>query len=68
MLAPLMSCQPDECYDESYVLGNAYFTHNGNCDHRNAEITVLGLWVVSIKFEKGAMSQHWALSGFEAAD
>lgn len=39
------------------------------CDQRNAEITVYGLWVVSIKFESGAgVSQRRALPGCEAAD
>lgn len=67
MLVPLISPKPAVCCDTSYVLVHAYFTHNGKCDHRNAEITVLGLWVVSIKFENGAMSQRRALPGSEAA-
>jgi len=68
MLVPLISSQPTVCCDDSYVLVHAYFTHNGKCDHRNPEITVLGLWVVSIKFENSATSQCRALPGCEAAD
>lgn len=48
-------------------LVHAYFTHNGKCDHRNPEITVLGLWVVSTKFENGAMSQCRALPGCQGS-
>ncbi len=54
MLAPLISSQPTVCCDDPCVLVHAYFTHNGKSGHRNPEITVLGLWVVSIKFENGA--------------
>lgn len=68
MPAPLISSQPTACYDDSLVLGHAYFTHNGKCDHRNAEITVLGPRVVSIKFQNGATSQCRALPGCKAAD
>lgn len=68
MLVPLISSELSVCCDDSYVLVHAYFTHNGKFDHRNAEITVIGLWVVSIKFENGATSQCWALPGCEAAD
>lgn len=67
-LVPLIPSHLTLCCDHSYVLRHTYFTHNGNCDRRNAEITVLGLCVVSIKFENCAIFQCRALPGCEAAN
>lgn len=49
--------------DDPYISACAYFTHNGKRAHRNAEITALGLWVVSIKFVNGPTSHCWPLPG-----